>query len=164
VLTVLDADPVRAEELYRTLRRDLIRYLEWWGCHQPEDVADEALYRGLKRLGAGVDVSSGGPRAYVFGVAKMVAKEGVRSRSREEPLDPAAGDRHASSARHHEGVEAKLTLDRALRQLPSRDRSIIVRYCTEDDHGPLSRDLGVTPGNLRLIVHRIRRAIRKHAR
>jgi RNA polymerase sigma factor (sigma-70 family) len=160
-LSVLDADPVRAERAYHDLRRDLVRFLEWWGCKYPEDAADEALFRGLKRLAEGVELSPAGPRGFIFGVAKFVAKESVRLRRREEPLDPAIWAQRPSPARHHQAVDAKLMLDRALQDLSPRDQSIILRYCTETDHAQLSRDLGVTPGNLRLIVYRIRNAIRK---
>jgi DNA-directed RNA polymerase specialized sigma24 family protein len=162
-LSVLDVDPGRAEIRYGDLRRDLIRYLEWSGCRHSEDVADEALYRGLKRLGEGVDTSQASPRAFIFGVAKLVAKEYVKRHMREAPLDPAVWD-YPSTTSDHAGVDARLMLERTLNQLAPRDRSIILRYCTEDDHGPQSRELGVSSGNLRLIVHRIRNGIRDRAR
>jgi DNA-directed RNA polymerase specialized sigma24 family protein len=160
-LSVLDPDPVRADAMFRELQRALVRFLEWYGCTDPEEAAAEAMYRGLKRLAEGVDTSQASPRAYIFGVAKMVAKEQHKLRGREQQLEPAVWDQHAAPTRGHAQVEARLALDRVLGQLNPRDRTILVRYCTEDDHRRLSRDLGVTLGNLRLIVHRIRNAVRE---
>jgi len=159
-LSVLDADPERAERRYRELRRDLIRFLEWLGCGQPEDAADEALFRGLTRIASGADTSRGGVRGFVFGVAKLVAKERARVHQRERAFDTQTWALQPSGARDHDSVDARLTLVRTLKTLSRHDRRILIRYYGGDDHGPLSRELGVTPGHLRLIVHRIRQALR----
>jgi len=158
-LTVLDPDPCRAEEAYKLLRRELILYASWLGCHQARDVADEAIYRGLTRLANGVDTAQSTPRAYVRGVALKVAQEGWKREHRAPQLDPVAADLMPSPARDHAAVEARLLLRQTLKTLDRRDRRILLRYCTEDDRTKLYQELDVTPGNLRLIVHRIRKKL-----
>jgi DNA-directed RNA polymerase specialized sigma24 family protein len=160
-LALLDPDEHRAEEIYNGLKRDLTRFLEWRHHIDPEAAAQEALFRGLKRMAEGADYLQAGPRGYLFGFARNLVKEGWRVRKREEPLDPAAGERLPSTGREHRQVEAKLMLDKALGLLSERDRAILVRYCTEDDHLDHSRELNVTPGNLRVMVHRIKNQIKK---
>jgi RNA polymerase sigma factor (sigma-70 family) len=163
-LRALDADPARAAQRYREIRRDLVRFAEWQGCHDPEDAADDALFRGLKRLAEGIDVTTSGARGFLFGVVKNVVRERARAVQREQPLEASPVQHRAAPARDHARVEARLALAQALRALEPRDRMIVVRYCLEDDRAALSRHLGVSPGHLRLMVHRIRSRIRAQAR
>src|SRR5712691_6721450 len=157
LLAILDSDPVRAEAGYRELRSQLVRFLEWQKCHEPEEAAQETLARGLRRISEGVDTSTAGARSYFFGIARNLVKEGWKPR-REELLDPADWERRPSSARHIEQVEARLALSECLGRLSESERTLIVRYYTED-RVALCLELGVTPGSLRVTVHRIRRKI-----
>jgi len=157
LLTILDPDPVRAEVAYRELRRQLVRFLEWQRCLEPEEAAQEALARGFKRIAEGADTAAAGARGYFFGIAKNVVKEGWKLR-REEPVDPADLELAPSSARHLEQVEARLTLSEYLGRLRGSERRLIVRYYT-DDRVALCHEMGVTAAGLRVIVHRIRRKI-----
>ena len=159
-LTYLDPNPVRAEQAYQGLRRDLTRFLEWQH-DDPEAAAQEVLVRGLRNIANGADVSKAGARAYLFGIAKNVAKEGWKIRARERPMDDDTAARRPSASRGHAQVEARLMLQDVLGQLTPEDRRIILRYCTETDHSAHCRELRVTPGNLRVIVHRIRVGIRE---
>ena len=159
LLSILDADPVRAEAAYVELRRQLVRFLEWQNCHDPEEAAQEALARGFKRIAGGVDTSGAGARSYFFGIAKNLLKEGWKAR-REESLDPADLEQTQSPARHLEQVEARVSLMQCLRRLTRSERRLLVRYYTED-RAALCRELGVSAGNLRVTVHRIRGKIEK---
>jgi RNA polymerase sigma factor (sigma-70 family) len=157
LLAALDPDPVRADASYRELRNQLVRFFEWQNHVDPEEAAQETLARGFKRIAGGVDTSTAGVRSYFFGIARNLVKEGWKSH-REELLDPADWARRPSSARDLERVEARLALSQYLGQLRASERRLIVRYCTED-RVALSRELGVTAGNLRVMVHRIRQKI-----
>jgi RNA polymerase sigma factor (sigma-70 family) len=158
LLSILDPDPVRAEASYHDLRRQLVRFLEWQNCYDPEEAAQEALARGFKRIAGGVDTSIAGARSYFFGIAKNLVKEGWKAARREEQLDPAIWEQSPSPARHLEQVEARLALAQCLRRLSPDERKLLVRYYT-DDRVALCRELGVSAGNLRVTVHRIRRKI-----
>lgn len=157
LLAVLDPDPVRAEARYGELRSQLVRFFEWQKHSDPEDAAQETLARGFRRIAGGVDTSASGVHGYFFGIARNLVKEGWKVR-REELLDPAAWERRPSPGRHLEQVEARLALTHYLGRLRASERRLIVRYYTGDRDG-LSRELGVTAGNLRVIVHRIRQKI-----
>jgi RNA polymerase sigma factor (sigma-70 family) len=157
LLAVLDPDPVRAEARYGELRSQLVRFFEWQRHSDPEDAAQETLARGFRRVAAGVDTSAAGVHGYFFGIARNLVKEGWKGR-REELLDPDAWERTPSPGRHVEQVEARLALTYYLGRLRASERRLIVRYYT-GDRDALSRELGVTAGNLRVIVHRIRQKI-----
>jgi RNA polymerase sigma-70 factor (ECF subfamily) len=158
-LSVLDPDPVKAERAYEELRRSLLRFLES-RTTQPEEVAQEALLRGLQQLAAGADISRSTPRGYVFGVAKNVALEWFRKETREPAMDPADQDLKAGADLGHAKVEMRLAIERALRDMSPVDRSTFLRYYTDDDHAALSHELGISRGHLRLLVHRMRNRIR----
>jgi RNA polymerase sigma factor (sigma-70 family) len=162
LLVILDPDPDRAETAYRDLRRELVRFLEWQKCAEPEEAAQEALARGFKRILDGADTSISGARGYFFGIAKNLVRESWRAR-KEELLDPADLERRPSSARHIEQVEARLMLSEALGRLREPERQLIVRYYTED-RVALCQELGLSAGSLRVMVHRIRRKIDEFAR
>src|SRR5262249_39643061 len=105
-------------------------------------------------------VANHGVRAYVFGFAKNLVKEGWKAGKREEALDPETANRKPSPGRDIDAVNAKVLLGQLLGRLSEEDRELIVRYCKEDDHSAHCRDLGVSPGNLRVMVHRIREKLR----
>lgn len=157
LLVILDPDPARAELAYRDLRRELVRFLEWQKCAEPEEAAQEAFARGFKRITEGADTSTSGARSYFFGIAKNLVREGWRSR-KVELLDPADLERRPSSARHIEQVEARMALHAALRRLAASERRLLIRYYTED-RVALCQELGLSAGGLRVMVHRIRRKI-----
>lgn len=160
LLAILHPDPVVAEQQYRRLLSDLTRAMEWRGCHDPEGVAAEAVYRGLKKAAAGVDLSQAGLRGFVFGIAKLVAKEGWKRDTRAQQLAPETWEQMASRRRDHEAAEAQLTLASIQRVLPEQEWQMLLRYSTETDHEDLCRELGVEPGYLRVKIHRLRKQLR----
>lgn len=160
LLALLDPDPVVAEERFRKLIADLQRWLEWSGCHDPEGVAGESVYRALKRLAGGVDTSQSGLRGYIFGIAKLVAKERQKAESREQQAGPGVLDRRESGYREQEGVEAGLMLEDIQRLLGKEKSQILLTYCSEKEHTAQCRELNVTPGYLRVMVHRLREEAR----
>jgi RNA polymerase sigma factor (sigma-70 family) len=157
LLALLDPDPVRAEARYRELRSQLVRFFEWQQCPDPEEVTQETLARGFRRIAGGVDTSTAGVRSYFFGIARNLVKESWTP-PREVLLGPTDWERTPSTARDLERVEARLALKQCLGHLKARERRLIIRYYTED-RPALSRELGVRPGHLRLMVHRIKRKI-----
>lgn len=157
LLALLDPDPVRAEASYRELRSQLVRFFAWRKCPDPEDFTQETLARGFKRIAGGVDMSVAGVRGYFFGIARNLVKESWTP-PREQLLGPADWERRPSTARHLERVEARLALKEYLGHLGAGERRLIIRYYTEDRLA-LSRELGVSSGHLRVMVHRIKRKI-----
>ena len=163
MLAIVDPDPVVAVVRFRKLLDDLCRWLEWKGCREPDEVAAESIFRSLKRLDEGVDTAASGLRAYVFGVAGRVLQEGWRADSRARQLEPDDWERYGSSSRDHARAEALLMLQQSQRLVTKEQWDLLVRYSTEDDHTAQCRELGMTPGRLRVEVHRIRKELKAKA-
>ncbi len=164
LLAVLDPDPQRAAVLYHELRHKLIRFVSRNGCASPEDVAQEAMVRGFRRLLEGTEITAANRHSYFFGIARNLVKEGWRGRGHES-LDQAAWEKVPSADRTIEGVEARLTLARCLRGLAKHDRELLIRYHTGDaeDRRGLARENGITLDNLRVRIHRLSRHVRWHS-
>ena len=160
LMKAIHPDPVAAEAYIRELLADLGRWLEWRGCHDPDGVAGEALYRALRKVAAGADISQSGLRAFVFGIAKYVAKESRRVTAREQQLEPPAWHAQPSRHRERERIEATLMLQDIQRLLGPEDWQTLFRYCTEKDYTAQCREMGVEPGYLRVIIHRIREQLK----
>ena len=157
VLALFDADPQRAEQQFAELREQLKRFMEWRGCRTPDDFAQETILRGIRRLSQGTEVTSGDPRGYFFGVARHVIQEGWKP-ARECTLPPETWARQTSALKEFDRVDARLTLDKCLDALRDRERTLIVRYHSEDRR-ELARELGLSLSQMRLRVHRIRRKL-----
>lgn len=152
-LTRLDPDPIRAVRRYVNLRWDLIRFLEWQH-DDPEAVADEALIRARRQIVESAGTPSD-PRVFLFEVAKSLVREGWRPPARR-PTPPA----EPLGRRSDEQEAARFNFHEALRHVRARDRRILIRYYTDDDHTSQCRELGVTLRELRMIVRRIGTEIR----
>ena len=64
LLAWLDADRERAGRRYEEIRRRLIKILACRGCHDPEDLADEAINRVAGKVGEVAKDYSGDPALY----------------------------------------------------------------------------------------------------
>jgi DNA-directed RNA polymerase specialized sigma24 family protein len=157
VLQVLDEDPRQAEACFKGLRRELQRYMEWRGCRDPENLAQEVLVRGVRRISEGIDIFAANPRGYFFGIARLVVMEERKAR-KDEQIDVERWANEPSRSREHEGADARMILDKLLGCLSPRDRDLITDYHTED-RDALSRKLGITKEVLRVRVHRIRQRL-----
>ena len=104
--------------------------------------------------------SASGPRAYIFGVAKHVAAERKRRAQREVQLDPVDWSRRESNARDTHQVEARQYLEAARATLAPHKWRILIEYLRRSNHEALCKELNVTPGYLRVMVHRIRNELR----
>ena len=158
-LAILDRDPAVAEQKYWKLYRDLARFFEW--THDdPESAAQEAIVRAALRMAARPDAAAANLRGFVFGVAKNLLSENWRRRRRERPLEPEAAERRPSPSSESARVEARLMLEAALAALTPAERRLLIRYVTDSDHAKQAKDLGMTPGALRVAVYRIREKLR----
>jgi RNA polymerase sigma factor (sigma-70 family) len=157
LLALLDADPVKAAAQYTSLYDRLVKFFEWRRCASPEDLAQDVLMRGMRRIRAGVQIETTLVQ-YFYGVANHVLLEERRADQKEErltaPLTEVAGSDDLGS------VERKIYLRQVLSRLPRDDRELIVRYHLSD-RTALKRRLGLTAEALRVRVHRVQRRIRE---
>ena len=148
----LDPDPAKAEDLCQEIRDLLIRFFEYRNHENPEDLAHEALLRGLAKLGDGAEVHVP-MRYFFFGIAKNVSLEQQRVRTHEsigsidEPTAEAA----------YQGLtvdEMRILYQQCLSNLSPRERQDLLDYLEGDEGDPL-----VTPVARRTRVHRIRKKL-----
>ncbi|QQS41273.1 MAG: hypothetical protein IPM63_18240 [Acidobacteriota bacterium] len=84
-LSRLDTNPDSAAERYEELRLKLTKFFAWKGCetYRADDLTDETLDRIALKVGEGVEVEN--VNAYIYGVARFVWLEHVRS-AKEDPV------------------------------------------------------------------------------
>ena len=137
LLATLDPDRDVAAIQYEKLRAKLISYFDWRDCPAPEDHADEAINRVIRKLSDGEDFRDIG--TYVLGIARMMLLEIARTREKErmaferptasEPIDdesPETGQRVSC-------------LEKCLTALPDRSRQMIVEYYQGDGPTKIKR-------------------------
>src|SRR5215471_18128387 len=73
LLASLDPDRDVAALQYERLRAKLINYFDWRDCPAPEDHADEAINRVIRKLSEGEDFRD--ISTYVLGIARMMLLE-----------------------------------------------------------------------------------------
>ncbi len=125
-LACLDSDRERAGRQYEMIRSKLISFFEWRNSPFPEDHADEAINRVVRKIDEGVQLRD--PSTYVFGIARMLLLEIAK----EQHKKWAATDHLARSVPPLEladGSESKVEcLRRCLAELPTESRELITQY------------------------------------
>jgi DNA-directed RNA polymerase specialized sigma24 family protein len=161
LLARLHDDPQQAGDVYEDLRRTLLRFFEWRGVVAADSAADEAIDRLGRRLSSGETV--GDVRAYVLGIARMVALEHHRRpETRHVPIDPPAEQRLVAPV-EVPGDDARLTcFDGCITALTPDVREFIVGYYSDtgrariDARAELARQQQLSPNALRLRAQRVR--------
>jgi len=161
ILIALDQDPEVAADKFRRLFQALSRWLEWHGCSDPDGAAAESVFRAARQVDRIAGMTAGDLRAFLFGIAANVAKEWARRVARERQLEPEEWAGWASAVREEKRALDRLTVEEARRTVDPEEWILFERYALAGDHEELCRDLGVTPGHLRVMIHRIRARIRK---
>lgn len=165
-LSWLSADRDAAGRKYEDIRRRLIVILECRGCAQPEEVADEAINRFIRRLPELINTYSGDPFPYILVIARNVQHEREKKQALplpddldEVPADPVEIDE--VDDRVHD------CLDQCLNQLEPKSRTLLMDYYQNekqdkiDFRKTLAKQLGIAANALRLRVHRLRTNVHK---
>jgi DNA-directed RNA polymerase specialized sigma24 family protein len=157
LLRLLDPDRERAGALYEKIRRRVVRLFEWRGAPDAVDLADEVINRVARRVGDGLEVKARDPYVYFSGVAHLVLLE--VSRRAHQPVTLRDGEAPVEEPGSDE-TERSACVERCLAAMPPDQRRMLLQYY-QGSHNvrhrqQLSRDLGMTPSNLRVKVHRLR--------
>jgi len=160
-LAMLDSDPSRAGEKYEALRGKLITFFRQRQCISPEDLADEALNRVIRKSQEEQILNL---PAFVLGVARRVAAETYRS-NRIDPIevDPAV----VPPDPEDEPAAAPLSncMDECVARLFPRERELILEYYGHEKSDKIktkkrmSGSLGISATALRVRAFRIRKQI-----
>jgi DNA-directed RNA polymerase specialized sigma24 family protein len=160
LLQTIAPDREAAAREYGVLRARLVEFFEAREAPSAESLADEALDRLARKIEEGEPVRS--PRAYLYGVARLVWLEAEKQRARERA---ALRELQARPPRPEPAgaVEARVhCLECCLRRLPEESRALILAYYETAGASPFERrkrlaeQLGVSYDTLKMRAHRIR--------
>jgi DNA-directed RNA polymerase specialized sigma24 family protein len=159
LLAALDEDRERAGEQYEWLRRKLVRFFEWRGAPNAEDLSDRTLNVAARRLAEGEairDMSN-----YCLGVARNLLLDQAREQRREQAgsvdpvfLHPAADD--------PEQPDLCQCLEHCLAELPAESRRLLLVYYGGDKRAKidarktLAAERGISMNALRILAYRLR--------
>jgi len=151
------------EELVRRTARALFAhlYLETADAHRAEDLSQETYLKAWRSIGSLSDPARFRP--WLFSVAHSVLISDIRRRGRLKRQDDRTGDEIPDSLSSI-GPSPPETLERrderrrvlsALRSLPREYRlPLTLRYIAGADYETIGRELGVSNGSLRGMLHR----------
>jgi DNA-directed RNA polymerase specialized sigma24 family protein len=158
-LACLDEDVERAGAQYESLRRALIKFFDWRLAAFPEELADEALNRVIRKIDEGET-----PRdvpTYCHGIARMVLLESLKrpeaKRADIEDLGQFAAPEPVPAA-----DERQVCFEQCLRELPLESRQLILQYYQDERRDKinnrlaLAERLGIPLNALRSRAQRLR--------
>ena len=156
-------DGLDFDALYRDARDDVYAYVVTL-LHSraaAEDVTAQAFERAFRKARS-YNPGKGGPRAWLFGIARNAALDELRRGKRvatlvAEPVDAAAATDEAAER----ALERAAVRD-ALAGLPPRDREVIaLKFHAGLDNAELAAVLGVSVSNAGTQLHRAMTKLRK---
>jgi DNA-directed RNA polymerase specialized sigma24 family protein len=159
LLAWLDPEREQAGKRYEDIRNRLIKIFACRACHEPEDLADEAINRVAKRVGEIARTYSGDPALYFYGVGNNVHLEYLRKRMPQLAMPPAPSP--------DEFEQEYECLDRCMSRLPDDSRELVLQYYQEEkkariEHRKvLAEKWGIALNALRIRAHRIRTTLRQ---
>ncbi|HUQ31535.1 MAG TPA: sigma-70 family RNA polymerase sigma factor [Pyrinomonadaceae bacterium] len=162
-MSALDEDPERAGERYEILRRKLMKFFEWRGSVNADELADETINRLVRKIEEGEDIRN--LFAYSCGMARLVwlevLKEQEWARGALEELN--ASSQYSSQA----GSQRIECFESCLEGLTPENRALILDYYRAEKSGKiklrkqLAEKLGTPVNALRIRAHRIRRQLER---
>jgi len=152
-LPLLDPDPAAAERKYRMMRAKLVFYFLQHRCADPEDLADEVVFRAHRRYMEGVEITSEF-MSFCYGIASRVCMEQKAPAVEfDEALHcPPSGNLAVSR-------DTQILVEQCLGRLDASDCEFIREYF-EDDRRELAERLGKSPNALRIRAFRIVETLR----
>jgi len=169
LLASLDADRSSAGAKYEELRLRLIRFFEWRGAANCEDLADVCFDRVLKKISQGEEIEN--VAAYAATVAQFVYKESFRGKDRlTDSLNVEGAPDIATENADPSDDERMKCLERCLGDFPAADRNLVVAYYDTDEktmiasRKRLADSLVMSMNTLRIKVCRLKARLEKCTR
>ncbi|MFN0119213.1 MAG: RNA polymerase sigma factor [Blastocatellia bacterium] len=137
-LARLSADAEQAGAAYEDLRRMLVKFFECCGQHHAEDLADAALNRAMRRVGAGEAVEN--LPGFCFGVAKFILLETLRAPERKRVELADLPPLRAPEPAPEDDTDARLAcLRHGLSALPADQRELLLTYYEDEKRSGIER-------------------------
>lgn len=157
-LAVLDVDRDNAGRKYEELRKRIVKFFEWRACRFPDDLADEALDRVVKKISAGVEIED--HTKYAYGVARLVYLEAAKQQAKENAV---VIDITKNDSVSDDDEDIRITcLEHCLGKLPEKSRVMILNYYRDDKQAKidlrkeLAEKFNISVNALRIKALRIR--------
>lgn len=174
LLKWLDADDRdRAGVKYEEIRHSLLKILTWNGCHDAEELADQAINIVTEKIDEIVEIFSrdDDPALYFYGVARKLRLESIRRAKLRAPLPEDIIVETPPTDLTDDEFERSERMDECLKRcvaaLNPRNRETALSYyrygkqAKITNRKALAEETGVTMGNLRVKMYRIRLALEK---
>lgn len=152
-------DRDRGGEIYKQIRRRLIKIFECRGCYDAEELTDTTINRVATKVPQIAKDYVGEKALYFYAVAQKVVLESWRKRA---PVAP------PPIAEKREEVEQEFEcLDRCMQQLTENNRELVLAYYQHDKRAKiehrkaLAESLGFAQNALRIRACRIRAILQK---
>lgn len=152
-------DPERAEDEYLCLRSKLTWYFDRHirHCENPEDLADETLYRVVKALAKDRTIYAANPFAYIWAVANHVKLEVWK---RGKPRLPAGNQPLSWDPRSD--LENHIFMGECIKAALSPEEQKLLTSYMRDGSKITAARLNISPTALKVRVHRIKNKIRDY--
>jgi DNA-directed RNA polymerase specialized sigma24 family protein len=173
LLKWLDAvDRDRAGVKYEEIRHSLLKIFTWNGCNEAEELADQVINIVTEKIDEIAKTFSrdDDPALYFYGVARKLRLESIRRANRRVPLpEDIVVEILPPDQLGDELERAKLDecLKRCVAALDSHNRETVEAYYRYSKQAKivnrkvLAEKAGVTMGNLRVKMYRIRASLEK---
>ena len=158
-LACLDADTARAGERYEHIRLALVKFFDWRRAPFPEELADEAINRVIRKVDEGETLRDA--PSYCLGVARLVWRESLK-RPESRRTDLAEIGALAAPTPEVEEDERQVCFEHCLQELAPENRQLILQYYQDERRAKinnrlaLTERLGIPLNALRSRVQRIR--------
>ena len=150
VLAVAKGDAAALRELYRAFERPLFALgVRWYGDRElAEELVQEVTLR-IWRKADGFDPRRGSASAWIFGVARNVATDLARSRSRRPtPVEDAVAP--AAEPWNEDDAWVAWEVGKAIRRLPLEQQKVIeLAYVCQFTHSEIARTLEIPLGTVK---------------
>jgi RNA polymerase sigma-70 factor, ECF subfamily len=163
-LVALHKDRDSAGEQYEKIRSKLIRFFEWRGCAAPEELADEAISRMVRKVDLGETISDF--HTYCYGIARLLLLEEFKRQGRERRAFESLRVSPLCQVEEDSDEQRRVNCLRAcLDRLPEEQRELILQYYRgrEEDRirerRSLAKRLAIPLNALRIRACRIRESL-----
>lgn len=171
LLALFEADPDIAGVKYEEMRRRLRKFFEWNRANDPDELVDETFDRAARRIDEGVEVRN--LASYLTGIARLLLREywvSHENRMQEIEDEPVGVDTRMNPGDEEDRDETDQRfecLENCSGSLAPRERQRIVDYYSGEKREKINnrigmaREEGVTLGNLRVRMLRLRERLEK---
>ena len=151
------------DALYRDARDDVYAYVVALlrSPSAAEDVTAQAFERAFRKVRS-YDPRKGGPRAWLFGIARNAALDELRRGKRVAALVAEPTDARAGTEDEAERAIRRAAVRNALAELPPRDREIVaLKFYAGLDNAEIAALLGTSASNAGTQLHRAMTKLRR---